>query len=485
MDFYQITSPIIGTDSYKVSHHSQTPPGIGITRSYLAARGLSKRFQYLHDLAFGPDHKPEVIAFFAAQVLLPAILRRPITQFDINEAREVFADHFFGRTDLFNEKDWQRILNKHGGYLPINIRIVPEGTRVPVGNILMAMENTDDQLPWVTNYVETRLSRMWDPIAIATQSYYIRKIILNWLERNGTPEEIDFKLHDFGYRGTSGEESSAIGGLAHLTSFQGTDTLAAVMLARKFYACKMAGYSIPAAEHFTITSWGRDGEPHAYMNMLTKNPVGLVAVVSDSYDIYYACEKIWGEMLRDQVLAREGRLIIRPDSGEPIKVILKCLEILKQKFGAEVNSKGRLVLHPKVRMIWGDGIRGKDVHFILEAMDYLGWSADNIAFGMGGGLLQDVNRDDIKSAIKASEIVFQDGRVRGISKNPVTDPGKQSQAGNLTLYLDGKGRLYTADRSLRTHTDIMIPAYQDGFMTVNDPLSLVRDRLVQRETAGV
>ena len=483
MDYYQLTSPIIGTDSYKVSHYNQTPPGIGITRSYLAARKLSKRFQALHDLAFGKGKVPEVVAFMAAQAILPAVLRRPITRHDIAEADEVFGLHF-GRTDLFNRADWERILNKHGGFMPIDIRIVPEGTRVPVGNILMAMENTDPELPWVTNYVETRLSRIWHPVAVATQSYYMRRIIMNWLEKNGTPEEIDYKLHDFAYRGVEAEESAAIGGLAHLLSFMGTDTLAAVMLARAKYGCKMAGHSIPAAEHSTITSWGRDGESHAYQNILTKYPTGLVAVVSDSWDIYEACEKIWGEMLREQILAREGRLVIRPDSGNPVEVILRCLNILKNRFGAELNHKGKLVLHPKIRLIWGDGIRGQHIDEIYQSMDNMGWSSDNVGFGMGGGLLQDVNRDDIGSAIKASEVQFRDGRIRGVYKNPVTDRGKQSQSGNLTLYRDGS-HLYTADRSLRIHPDVMIPAYQDGWMVVSDSLDVIRDRVFQREPAGV
>src|SRR5262249_50868100 len=149
---------------------------------------------------------------------------------------------------------------------------------------------------------------------------------------------------------------AGIGGAAHLLNFMGTDTIQAIEIAREYYGCEMAGFSIPAAEHSTITAWGRDHEADAYANMLTQFPEGLVACVSDSYDVRRACREIWGEQLKDQVLARKGTLVVRPDSGDPPTIVSEVLRILGDAFGFSINGKGFKVLHPNVRVIQGDGV---------------------------------------------------------------------------------------------------------------------------------
>jgi nicotinamide phosphoribosyltransferase len=278
--------------------------------------------------------------------------------------------------------------------------------------------NTDRAVPWLTNYVETRLSEMWYPITVATLSHACRKLILKHLKLSGTPEDIDFKLVDFGYRGVSSKESAMLGGMTHLVNFKVSDTIAAVLGAQKYYGEKMAATAIPAAEHFTITSSGREHEVDAYRNMLEQFPTGPVAVVSDSYNIYDACEHLWGETLHDEVMAREGVLIIRPDSGHPPNVVLKCLEILGHKFGTTVNAKGFKVLDPHVRVIQGDGVDLKGIGDVLDRLHQYGWSADNVAFGMGGGLLQKVNRDTLSFAFKCSTVTVN-GVDRPVFKCPV------------------------------------------------------------------
>jgi len=194
----------------------------------------------------------------------------------------------------------------------------------------------------------------------------------------------------------------------------------------------MAGFSIPAAEHSTITAWGKSKEREAYENMLDQFPAGLVAVVSDSYDIFNACQNIWGEALRDKILQRDGVLVIRPDSGDPTEILPKMFSILGDVFGFELNKKGYKLLNPKVRVIQGDGIDRETLQPILLALKNNGWSADNIAFGSGGGLLQKLNRDTSKFAIKCSEVEVG-GEKRQVMKDPITDPEKRSKAGRLKL----------------------------------------------------
>lgn len=447
------------TDSYKCSHSQQYPVGSHFLHSFLEARigGIT----------------PSVL-WFGLQALLHEYLCRPVTLGDVAEAREYLGKHF--GQELMNHRGWYRIVDKHDGYLPLRIRAVPEGTDVPVGNVLMTVENLYPDMPWLTNYVESLLVQVWYPCSVATRSRNIKRRILQALEETGTPETIDFKLHDFGFRGSTSPESAALGGCAHLVNFKGTDTLPALVLAREVYGEEMAGFSIPAAEHSTITSWGPDHEEDAYRNMLTQYPKGMVAVVSDSYDIFRACRDLWGGTLREQVLERDGVLVVRPDSGYPPDVVLKVLRILGDKFGDEKNDKGFAVLHPKVRVIQGDGIDEDMVSIILGVLEDAGWSADNIAFGSGGGLLQKgLDRDTHRFAFKASAIEVH-GQYRDVMKQPVTDPSKNSKAGRLALVKTASGYETVRLDALGDRVNELKTVYEAGRLVNPTTLAEVRQR---------
>jgi nicotinamide phosphoribosyltransferase len=350
---------ILRTDSYKFSHWLQYPPGTRTVFSYFESRG---------------GVFPEV-TFFGLQYFLKKYLAgEVVTAEKIDWAERRVAAHMGGHHH-FNRAGWEHILNAHGGRLPVLIRAVPEGTTVPTGNVLMTIENTDPECFWLTNYLETLLVQVWYPCTVATQSRAMKKIILNNLEETGDPGLINFKLHDFGFRGVSSVETAGIGGAAHLVNFRGTDTFEAVEVACQYYQEPMAGYSIPASEHSTITSWGREHEVDAFRNMLDQYPGGLVACVSDSYDIFRACREYWGSDLKDRVLGRNGTLVVRPDSGNPPTTVVHVLNTLGQAFGYTRNSKGFTVLPPQVRVIQGDGIDFDMMGRILFNMKAAGWSA--------------------------------------------------------------------------------------------------------------
>jgi nicotinamide phosphoribosyltransferase len=286
---------------------------------------------------------------------------------------------------------------------------------------------------------------------VATQSYTIKQVILDYLERTGDPSTIDFKLHDFGARGVSSMESAGIGGAAHLVNFMGTDTISGVLFAREYYNAGVAGFSIPAAEHSTITSWGRSGEVKAYSNMVTQFgvPGALLAVVSDSYDIYEAC-RMWGTELKQQVVDSGATVVIRPDSGDPVEVLPKMFRILAEGFGYTTNAKGYKVLN-NVRVLWGDGINELSVRSILSVLvNVHGWSADNIAFGMGGALLQQLDRDTQKFAMKCSSAEIN-GEWVDVFKDPVTDSGKASKKGRVTLWKSGGEWVSSVDEPTGWH----------------------------------
>jgi nicotinamide phosphoribosyltransferase len=446
---------LLNTDSYKISMWRQMPPGTTGVYSYIESRG----------------GRYDRTVFFGLQAFIKEYLLEPITQADIEIAEEILTAH----GEPFNRQGWQYILDKHGGFLPVVIRAVPEGTVVPVKNVLATIENTDPECFWLTTWLETALLRaIWYPTTVATQSWHIRQLILNYLEKTGDPSLIDFKLHDFGARGVSSLESAGIGGAAHLVNFMGTDTISGVLYAREYYNAGVAGFSIPAAEHSTITSWGRDGEVKAYENMVKQfgKPDSILAVVSDSYDIFNAASKLWGEDLRQLVIDSGATVVIRPDSGDPVEVNRRLVEILGEKFGYTVNSKGYKVLN-HVRIIQGDGINYQSIDDILTALTELGYSADNIAFGMGGALLQQVDRDTQKFAMKASSVCIN-GQWISIAKDPVTDPGKKSKAGRVTLWKSGSELVSSVEQPHGWH-DHSVGEFQEVLETVFENGVLVKE----------
>ena len=451
---------VLQTDSYKFTHWKQYPPGTHFVYSYLESRGG------MFDQTL----------FFGLQYYLREYLCGPVVnQQDVLEARE-FVDRHIG-PGMFNSAGWMHIVHEHGGRLPVIIKAVAEGAMVDVRNVLATIENTDPQCYWLPNYLETLLLKVWYPITVATLSNAIRRVFWAALQRSGDPSLIDFKLHDFGYRGVSSEETAGIGAAAHLINFKGTDTVAGVRLLQQVYGSnEMEGFSIPAAEHSTITAWGPEKEAQAYDNMLTQFPEGLVAVVSDSYNVYEACEKLWGGMLRQKVLDRKGTLVVRPDSGNPREVVLKVLEILGAKFGSEINSKGYRVLHPQVRVIQGDGVNYWTIQDTLAAINRAGWSADNLTFGMGGALLQQLNRDTQKFAFKCSSITVH-GEEHDVFKDPVDGHDKASKRGRLALHFrNGKWSTERSGRNTVDPEDHLHTVFQDGELIVNQTVAEIRER---------
>lgn len=454
------------TDSYKFTHWKQYPTKAKFVMSYFESR---------HGAKFNST------IFFGLQYFIEKYLKGVVvTKEKIDEAEELVNAHIGPGT--FNREGWEHILNAHGGRLPVEIKAVPEGMRVPTSNVLMTIENTDPKCYWLPNYLETLLVQVWYPSTVATQSREMKKYILNYLDWTASNSEgIGFKLHDFGFRGVSSVESAGLGGLAHLVNFMGSDTVQALTMAKRHYGEILAGFSIPAAEHSTITSWGKENEVKAFENMLDQFPTGLVAVVSDSYDIYYACRVLWGEKLKDKILARDGTLVIRPDSGNPIEVVPNVLDALGEAFGFEINKKGFKELPPQVRIIQGDGVNFASGMKILDAVRHRGWSTDMLAFGMGGGLLQNLNRDTQNFAFKCCNI--SDGENDyPVSKDPVTDHGKKSKEGRLKLIkVDGAhGSVYTTvsevDDPENVHENLLNTVFLDGVQMIKWELKSIRER---------
>jgi nicotinamide phosphoribosyltransferase len=436
---------ILNTDSYKHSMFLQYPPKTEYTYSYVEPRRELKEYSK--------------ILYSGLQPYLMEYLSVPITKENIEEAEDVLHNHKVP----FNKEGWQHILNKHGGYLPLSISSILEGLCVNKRTVLATVVNTDPACYWLTTHIETSLLRaIWYPTTVGTISRRIKDTILQYLERSGTPETIDYKLHNFGARGVSSLDSAGIGDTAHQISFKGTDTISGILHAKKYYFNKQSAVSVPASEHSTMTSWGRRNEVEAYRNMLHKFNVsdGIISIVSDSYSIYNAVEKIYGEILKQEILDNNATLVIRCDSGCPIDIPLIVAEMVDAKFGSTVNSKGYKVLN-KVRILQGDGINHESIVSILDNFEKHGYSSDNITFGMGGALMQSPTRDDLGFAMKCSAVNIN-GKWENIMKDPATDPFKRSYTGLVKTYMQGNKYIVKNSILCPDEPSLMREVFRDG-----------------------
>lgn len=444
-----IESAIDDTDGYKFGQYKQVPETTQYMSSYIEARG-------------GKWHNN---VFFGLQMYLMQYLTEQITMEAIDEMEE-FCPRYGAP---FNKEGWEYIVNEHDGYLPVEIQAIPEGTIIPCQNVMAQIVNTDPKCYWLPDYLESALLRaVWYPSTVATLSYHVKLSILEALEKSGTPEQFGFKMNDFGLRAGTSRESSAIGGCAHLTSSMGSDTTTGVRYVDKFYNGRVlypefaAGMTIPASQHSVIAAWGRLLEKLAFKNIIVQfsEKYKLIACVSDTYDIFNAI-RMWKELEQD-ILDSGATIVIRPDSGEPIQMSLDCLNLMMELFGYTVNEKGYKVLPPHVRMIYGDGINDQSIQTILNTLMKNGISIDNIAFGMGGKLLQDgVTRDTQGYAMKGSAIVKENGWEDSY-KDPITDVFKVSKKGRLALIKENNEFRTIREDELGDRENLLIPVFRNG-----------------------
>lgn len=462
-------------DAYKYSHYKLYYPGTTKIYSYLESRG----------------GQFDQTVFFGLQYFLKYYLEgQVITKEKIDAAAELLPQ-VFGRTDVFDRSRFDYILEKHGGHLPIRIKAIAEGTSVPVNNVLMTIENTDPQCFWLSNFLETLLMQVWYPCTVATLSREVKNIIESYYDETASEaarKGLDFVLNDFGFRGVSSVESAALGGAAHLVSFKGSDTIMGSVMAKRYYnAQQVYGLSIPATEHSVCTLLGKEGELEVFKHVLRTYPTGVVACVSDSYDIFRACSQYWGEELKQMVLSRDGVLVIRPDSGDPVFTLLRVFDILFEKFGYTINEKGFKTLPPQVRVIQGDGVNIQTIRLIYGALQVNGISAENLVLGMGGALLQKVDRDTQKFAFKCSYAEVN-GKGVDVQKNPVeldahgdlVTSFKKSKAGQLKLISTDSGYTTVRKEEQPGQKDELVTVFENGKIVNEISFEQVREKAAMR-----
>lgn len=440
----QFDNLLTNTDSYKHCHYSLYPPGTEYISSYIESRG----------------GKFPVTMFVGLQAYLRDQLMRPITLEDIDAAEHLMREQGMH----FNREIWMGILNDHDGYLPVEIEAVAEGTVVPSQNVLVQLINTDPKYYWVTSFFETALLRaVWYPTTIGTLSWLCKQVIRTALERTAdSTDGLRHMLHDYGARGVSSQESAALGGMAHLVNFNQSDTTPGILAAKRWYNAVSPANSGPNSEHAGFTAWGREGEVDVMRKMLeTYREQGFVLLLTDTYDHENCVKNIIGGDLKEMIQNFPGLVGARPDSGDIVQVTAETIEWLMDSFGYEVNSKGFRILPPFIRVVQGDGVNGDSLRDVYIELERRGLAADNAIFGMGGGLLQHVNRDTNNFAQKANAVCVN-AEWRDIAKAPTGAGFKTSKAGRLALILDD-GEYKTVPRdSVTPEQNLLKPVFRNG-----------------------
>jgi len=477
---YQIRQKygIVGdTDGYKLGMIPQYVPGADMMVSYFEARGgIRDRV-----LNFGAD-------LIAKEYFLQRLTRKQANNM-IAWSKKYLNNNV--TEDLKIALD--AVVNELGGRIPIRIRNAPEGLMIPVKNVLLTIETTIPGEKWfsLVTYFETKLVRVWSPMTVGTTTYYIRQAILAGLNKSSDDPaaEIDYKFVDFGSRGVGGGEVAAFAGAAVLVNSRASDTIIAIHAVEIAYGDPMAANTIPATEHSTTGTHGRDGEINLVKQMFDAYaiPGGMFATVADTYDLMYFIRVI-APLFKERLIESGATWVFRPDSGDAIKTPIQCVVELEKVFGTTMNTKGYKVLN-NVRVIQGDGIVPEQITEILDGLMALGYSASNMAFGMGGGLLQKNNRDTHKFALKCSAV-----RVNGVWQDVYKDPAvydedwnklettsfKASKRGRLELLYNSVTDEYKTIRLEEIPNDmgdwepLLETVLEDGYMIRNVSFDEVR-----------
>lgn len=385
------------------------------------------------------------------------------------------------------------------GYLPLEIRALPEGSYVPYGIPLFTIVNTHPRFGWLTNMIESALSaETWLSINSATTSFVLRRIVKEKLEATSDNTwMVDYQLHDFSFRGMANIEAAATSGFSHLAvGNKGTDTIPALDVAMDYYGAPVfeeIGVSVPATEHSVMCAGSKETESETFKRLITEvYPSGIVSIVSDTWDLWNVLDVTALEH-KETILSRDGKVVFRPDSGEPLKILcgdpganptspeyLGAIQILYKNFPGETNSKGYKTLDPHVGLIYGDGMSVGMIISILEEIEQMGFDTSCVVFGVGSYVFQFTTRDTHSLAFKSTNVVIN-GKSIPIFKDPVTGDGtKKSAIGLLKVVSDSHGNLEllenVSQKDIQEKDNQLSVVYKDGFMTRPITLQDIRNR---------
>lgn len=453
MNLFEVCDPLTLLDSYKLAHREQYGPKVEYIYSNWTPR--SSRLE-------GVDK----VVFFGLQYFLKEYLGSYWDKFfygNIDSICEEYERKI--QLHLGSKPDTQHLRDLHKlGYLPLEFKALPEGTEVPLRVPMFTVENTNPKFAWLVNYIESILSNVvWLPCTSATIALRLRKLLNKRAIESGLDESaVDFQGHDFSFRGMKGLEAAVLSGAGHLLSFKGSDTVPAIDFLEYYYGAEgfIAG-SVPASEHSSSTLDGPENELETYRRFISLYPKGFVSLVADSYD-YWSVLTNMMPVLKEQIMNRDGRVVIRPDSGDPVKVVIGdknapegspeykgSIELLWEVFGGTYTSNGLKLLDSHIGLIYGDAITYERADEITKGLIAKGFASTNIVFGVGSYTYSYVTRDTFGFAFKTTGAVV-DGVERAVFKDPKTDNGiKKSLRGFISVRKNEDGKLVAIDQLSR------------------------------------
>lgn len=476
-------NPLMFTDFYKTDHRRQYPEGTQMVYSNFTARG--SRIEGI-----------DKVVVFGIQYFIKKVLIQEFNENFFFQLKEKVVAEYKRRLNTSLGKDSvsiEHIENLHDlGYLPIEIKTLEEGTRCPLRVPILTIKNTLPSFYWITNFLETVLSNtIWGMITSATIAYEYRKIFDYYAEKTSSmPGFVDFQGHDFSMRGMWGIEASCMSGAGHLLSFCGTDTIPAIDFLEKYYNAnaekELIGASVPATEHSVMCLGGDETEIETYKRLLKIYPSGIVSIVSDTWDYWQVVTKFLPE-IKDLIMARDGKVVIRPDSGDPVKIICGdetatdewirkgSVEVLWDLFGGTINEKGYKELDSHIGLIYGDSITLERARQICKKLMVKGFATTNLVYGIGSYTYQYNTRDTFGFAVKSTYGVVN-GQPKNIYKNPKTDDGLKNSAKGL-LKVDTNLNLVEEVSELEERTGELKTVFVNGNLVKETSLSEIRKRL--------
>jgi nicotinamide phosphoribosyltransferase len=492
-------NPLLLTDGYKTGHHQQYPKGTTLVYSNFTPRSNK----------YAPKGCDQVVSF-GQQMVMQQIHEAFQNEF-FSKPKDVVCGEMKRELSMYLNTDYDvsHFEALHDlGYLPIAVKALPEGTLVPIKVPVLTIYNTHPDFYWVTNYLETILSNLlWKPMTSATIAHQYRKVLTKWQEKTDAEKSwfIDWQGHDFSMRGMDSVEAVISSGVAHLTSFMGSDSLPAIYGARKYYGAKDAVCgSVNATEHSVMCAGGKEDEVETFRRLLETYPTGILSVVSDTWDLWKVCTE-HVVTLKEEIMARDGKLVIRPDSGDPADIlcglnskppIIIDSELLKSKdihnepkvkgviellwdvFGGTVNEQGYKVLDPHIGAIYGDSITIDRADEICARLESKGFASTNVVLGIGSFTYQYNTRDTFGFAMKATYVEVN-REAREIFKDPITDDGTKKSATGLLSVHNGDGAYVLIDRTnwLGEDSGDLQTIYKDGQFSNQTTLDEIRARL--------
>lgn len=480
-------NPFLLTDFYKVGHPFQYPKGTTLVYSNLTPR--KSRFDEINEMTF-----------FGLQYFIKEYLISYFNENFFQQPKEKLMNEYKRRVSTSLGGDlptYKHIEDLHElGYLPIEIKAIPEGRSVKMRVPVLTIVNTLPEYFWLTNFVESLISAiLWQPCTSATMAKEYRKILNDFAHKTGMPKEfVQWQGHDFSFRGMSSLESAVLSGMGHLLSFTGTDTIPAIDALEQYYNAnadtELIGGSVPATEHSVMCSGSKDGEIETFRRLITEiYPTGIVSIVSDTWDLWKVCTEYLSE-LKETILARDGKVVIRPDSGDPVDIICGnpngstenerkgVVELLWDVFGGTITEKGFKLLDSHIGAIYGDSITRQRATEICQRLMDKGF-ASQVVFGIGSYTYQYNTRDTFGIAMKATYIEIGD-ETREIFKNPITDDGTKISATGLLCVIEENNQYKLVDKVdwEKERQSELKTVFKDGKLIKDFTLSEVRNNLL-------